>query len=127
MINPEITKEQIKSDILFYNCLPPKKRFKVNTNYKPKIGETVYLAGYGEFKDFKTSSINYIESNVTGYTEFLGRKVVCINSKIYHGMSGGPVLNINREVIGIIYAGLNLDKNEDNGVISKTNGFLLFQ
>lgn len=126
LINPEITREQINSDILFYNCLPSKKRFKINMNYEPKIGEKVYLAGYGEFKNFKTSSINYIESNVTGYTEFLGRKVACINSKIYHGMSGGPVLNSNREVIGIIYAGLNLDNN-DNGVISKTNGFLLFQ
>lgn len=127
MINPEITKTQIDSDILIYNCFPSKKRFKININYEPKIGETVYLAGYGEFKDFKTSSINYIKSNVTGYTNFLGRKVVCINSKIYHGMSGGPVLNSSREVIGIIYAGLNLNDDKDNGVISKTNGFVLFQ
>ncbi|MBQ7141368.1 MAG: trypsin-like peptidase domain-containing protein [Bacilli bacterium] len=126
IINPEITREQINSDILFYKCIPSKKRFKINMTYEPKIGETVYLAGYGEFKDFKTSTINYIKSNVTGYTEFLGRKVACINSKIYHGMSGGPVLNSNREVIGIIYAGLNLE-DDDNGVISKTNGFVLFQ
>lgn len=126
IINPEITREQINSDILFYKCIPSKKRFKINMTYEPKIGETVYLAGYGEFKDFKTSTINYIKSNVTGYTEFLDRKVACINSKIYHGMSGGPVLNSNREVIGIIYAGLNLE-DDDNGVISKTNGFVLFQ
>lgn len=126
IINPEITREQINTDILFYNCIPSKKRFKINMTYEPKIGETVYLAGYGEFKDFKTSTINYIESNVTGYTEFLGRKVACINSKIYHGMSGGPVLNSNREVIGIVYAGLNLE-GDDNGVISKTNGFVLFK
>ena len=126
IINPEITREQINTDILFYKCIPSKKRFKINMTYEPKIGETVYLAGYGEFKDFKTSTINYIKSNVTGYTEFLGRKVACINSKIYHGMSGGPVLNSNREVIGIIYAGLNLSDN-DNGVISKTNGFVLFR
>lgn len=126
IINPEITREQINTDILFYNCIPSKKKFKINMFYEPKIGETVYLAGYGEFKDFKTSTINYIESNITGYTEFFGKKVACINSKIYHGMSGGPVLNSNREVIGIIYAGLNLD-DDDNGIISKTNGFVLFQ
>lgn len=126
IINPEITREQINTDILFYNCIPSKKRFKINMAYEPKIGETVYLAGYGEFKDFKTSSINYIEGSVTGYTMFFKRKVWCINSKIYHGMSGGPVLNSNREVIGIIYAGLNLD-DDDNGIIAKTNGFVLFE
>lgn len=126
IINPEITREQINTDILFYNCIPSKKRFKINMAYEPKIGETVYLAGYGEFKDFKTSSINYIEGSVTGYTMFFKRKVWCINSKIYHGMSGGPVLNANREVIGIIYAGLNLD-DDDNGIIAKTNGFVLFK
>lgn len=127
IINPEITKEYINSDVLFYNCIPSKKNFKINKNYVPKIGEKVYLAGYGEFKNFKSSSINYIESNVTGYTEFFSKRVVCINSKIYHGMSGGPVLNSEREVIGVIYAGLNLDDNNGDGVISKTNGFVLFQ
>lgn len=124
-INPEITRADINSDILFYRCLPPRKTFKINRNYEPAIGEKVYLAGYGEFKDYRSSELDFMEISVIGKKDFFGRKLVYINEKIFHGMSGGPVLNSKREVIGVIYAGLNL--HEDNNVISKTNGFLLFR
>ena len=125
IINPKITKKDIETDILAYRCITSKKKFKINSTYEPKIGEQVYLAGYGEFKDFNSSSINYIKCNVTGHERFFKKRFICIDSKIYHGMSGGVVLNKSREAIGIIYAGLNLDKN--GNTMSKTNGFILFK
>lgn len=124
-VNPIITKQNIDSDIINCKSRLPKKYFKIRFDYIPSEEEKVYIAGYGEFKNYETTSINYIESKITGISEFLGRKICCINDKIYHGMSGGPVLNEKREVIGIVYAGLNLEGQEP-GFISKNNGFILF-
>ena len=42
---------------------------------------------------------------------------MCINSPIYHGMSGGPVLNEDREVIGIIYHGGDYSEGLNNAFI----------
>ena len=123
-ISGEITKEQINTDICILRCATARKKLRINTDYKPEIGEKVYLAGYGEFNGYSKSTINYIEGKITGYDNFFGNKYACINTKIYHGMSGGPVLNKNREVIGIIYVGFESD--ETQGIISKHNGFITF-
>ena len=123
-IDSFITKNSIDTDVLFLNCYNMKKGFKINLGYHPEIGETVYLAGYGDFKGFDKTTMNFIEAKITGEDEFMKRKIYCVSEKLYHGMSGGPVLNVNREVIGIVYCGLNID-DTDNGMLSKQNGFIL--
>ena len=122
-IYPLIKKDNIDTDVINISGIQPLKKFKVKFDYRPVKGEKVYLAGYGEFKSYKESTINYIPTTVSGESIFMNRKIWCVTDQIYHGMSGGPVLNENREVIGIIYVGLDTG-GSGGGVISKSNGFL---
>lgn len=84
------------------------------------------ISGYGEFLSFKETSTICLEAEITATTTFLERKMFCISKNIHHGMSGGPVLNSNREVIGIVYAGLPSDGYLE-GMKPKTRGFISFE
>ena len=126
LFNPIIEKKHIETDVLYSSNIHIKKEFKINDSYDLKIGDCVYIAGYGEFKNYHETSINYIEAKVSGFDTFDGKKFACISEKIYHGMSGGPVINKEKEVIGIVYVGLNI-VDYGTGTIPKYNGFILFE
>ena len=111
-----------KSDILYLNKKTTinYKNFKL-AKEKVKIGQNVYLIGYPGFLNFETTSISIIETKVIGTSSFLGREFIVTKDSPQHGMSGGPVLNEKREVVGIVYAGADLenDYNSDKvGFIS---------
>lgn len=111
-----------KSDILYLNKKTAinYKNFKL-AKEKVKIGQNVYLIGYPGFLNFETTSISIIETKVIGTSSFLGREFIVTKDSPQHGMSGGPVLNEKREVVGIVYAGADLenDYNSDKvGFIS---------
>lgn len=100
-----------KSDILRVDGIKcGAKNFKVATK-SPQIGQTVYLVGYPDFYSFNTNSICIIETKIIGRSTFLGRSFLTTMDSPKHGMSGGPVLNENREVVGIVYAGADLEND----------------
>ena len=75
------------------------------------------IAGYGEFNNFDKSSITIQKAEIIAEREIFGIAAKCINSPIYHGMSGGPVLNEKREVIGVIYHGGDYNEGINNAFI----------
>ncbi len=117
----KIEENNFKTDIL---CVKKSdidgKYFKISKEH-PKIGDTVYMIGYPGFVSFDRTSISIIETKIIGKDSFLDRKFWVTMDSPKHGMSGGPVLNRKREVIGIVYAGADLenDYNSDKvGFIS---------
>lgn len=68
------------------------------TNFKPR--EKVYMTGFPKFHEKEISG--YISGQGATY---MGSEVYqLVNAKVEQGMSGGPVFNAQREVIGIIVA-----------------------
>ena len=95
-----------------------KNKMKIS-KIKVKQGDTVYMMGYPSFKDFDNTSLRIIKAKVTGENVLFNRKIVNTSVAPAHGMSGGPVLNVNREVVGIVYGGNDDYNNTDNvGFIS---------
>ena len=110
---PKIKKENVDLDTMNIN-LKQDKYFNYNLNKDElKIGKKVIIAGYSDFIDFNRTGVVIQNAEIISEKEIHGIKAKCINKSIYHGMSGGPVLNENKEVIGIIYFGTN-GKNELN-------------
>lgn len=83
------------------------------------IGDEVKVIGY---PNYTVGNSPYIaNSKITSFKKYLGKDLCTISGRIVHGMSGGPVLNKNDEVIGLIYAGII--KYEDD-FIEENQGFI---
>ena len=68
-----------------------------------RIGDTVYVAGNPE-KYIGTFSVGYISAIQPG-DEFVADTVLQMTAPVSHGSSGGPVLNDQAEVIGVVSNG----------------------
>lgn len=117
---PNIKENNIELDVIQLN-IKNDKYFKLNCKDELEIGKKVIIAGYGEFYNFDKSSITIQKAEIIAEREIFGIKTKCINSPVYHGMSGGPVLNENREVIGIIYHGGDYNDGLNNAFIPIKN------
>lgn len=119
IIDFELSKENYELDICRLKvCINKKNKMKLASK-KAKQGDTIYMMGYPSFLCFEKTSLRVIKATVTGENEFLGRKLFNTSVAPAHGMSGGPVLNTRKEVVGIIYAGNDDYNNTDNvGFIS---------
>ena len=113
---PNINEKNIELDVIQLN-IKNDKYFKLNFKDELEIGKKVIIAGYAEFLNFNKSSITIQKAEIIAEREIFGIKAKCINSSIYHGMSGGPVLNENREVVGIIYHGGDYNEGLNNAFI----------
>lgn len=116
VVFPNIKESNIELDVIQLN-IRNDKYFKLNCEDELEIGKKVIIAGYGEFNNFDKSSITIQKAEIIAEREIFGIKAKCINSAIYHGMSGGPVLNENREVVGIIYYGGDYNEGLNNAFI----------
>ena len=120
-LNYMINVYNYKTDILSINNVNiNSKIFKVAKN-SSIIGETVYLIGFPGFVDFERTSLFIIETKVIGKSTFLGRKFLVTKDSPLHGMSGGPVLNEKREVVGIVYAGADMEDDYDSDKVGFIN------
>lgn len=112
---PKIEKNNIDNDFIKIN-ISNSKCFKINCD-EVKIGEQVIVAGYGEFVSFDKSSLTIENAEVISERKINGINAKCVNIPIFHGMSGGPVLNKKREAIGIIYCGGDYNDGINNAFI----------
>lgn len=108
-LNFKLDENNYKTDILCIKDINFNSKFFKVSKDKLKMGDTVYLVGYPGFVDFDRTSISIIETKIIGKGTFLGREFLVTKDSPRHGMSGGPVLNKKREVVGIVYAGADLD------------------
>ena len=109
-----IEENDYETDILCTKNFNIVSKFFYLAKESSKIGEKVYLVGYSGFVDFDRTSISIIETKIISKATFFGRKFLVTKDSPQHGMSGGPVLNEKREVVGIVYAGADLENDYDS-------------
>ena len=89
----------------------------VGDDSKIKVNTKVRIIGYPNYA--KGDDPRVTETEVIGLKHYLGIEIYLVEKQIYHGNSGGPVLNENYEVIGIATNGGDM---ESGG--STINGFI---
>lgn len=105
--------------------LPP---LKANYNIAI-IGERITIVGFPNYN--KGNTVHYDQGIITSYGTFFGVRLFLISASIVFGNSGGPILNENNEVIGIVVRGSESFAQstdiKENGVIpiSLSKDFLL--
>ena len=85
--------------------------FEIETNPNYNIGQNVKLIGYPQY--MKGNDIDIRECKIVSSGNYFGEKLYIVDGDIFHGASGGPVLNNNNKVIGIIRAGIESMDEED--------------
>lgn len=87
-----------------------------------KIGEKITIAGFPNYSP--GSSMQWQEGKVIGSCVRGGIKFYNIDAKIIEGMSGGPVLDDNYDVIGVIIYG-NKNQSDADRDLKEQHGFVL--
>ncbi|HJZ68781.1 MAG TPA: trypsin-like peptidase domain-containing protein [Blastocatellia bacterium] len=90
------------------STLPSIRGIETDTN-QTNQGDEVVVIGYPLGLDLlaKTRDSRIDPSLSTGVVSRVGEDFIQLNLRAYHGNSGGPVLNLRGEVIGILTANVN--------------------
>lgn len=99
----DITKSDFESDVFCFKSDVEVKTFKLSKK-ATKIGDEVFMLGYPSYEKGKTS-ISYIETKIDSQRTFFDKTYFHTLNSPRPGMSGGPVLNSNKEIIGIVFSG----------------------
>lgn len=77
------------------------------------IGSTVLVIGYPDYCTGNSPEIQTV--NIISERCFMGQRIYTISGRIVHGASGGVVLNLSYEVVGVIRCGpASLEETYDN-------------
>ena len=110
-----LMKDKITSDrdldVAIHDCINMNYCFEIEENPDYSIGQTIKLAGYPQY--IEGSSLDIRIYKIASLRNYLGQKIVIVDGNIYKGASGGPVLNAQNKVIGIIRAGIEIFDEED--------------
>lgn len=117
----EMIISDIKLDVAVYKRENMKYYFEIEENPDYSIGQTVKLAGYPLY--IEGNSIDIRETKIAGKSNYFGQVLYIVDGNIFHGASGGPVLNKENKVIGIIRAGLESMKDDD-AITTIQRGFI---
>lgn len=121
-----ITKSNYIKDVCNCKIDMRKKKFdKVRIDYEPQIGEEVLAFGFGNYFNENNNSFKMISYKIVSKDKNDLREYYALDRPVVHGMSGGPVLNQNMEVIGILAVGSAYSYEEFNSQIYNdgSNGF----
>lgn len=98
-------------DVKLDKCSP----MKIGSSSELKIGSKVTIAGFPHMNKGDTVTIQTCA--ITGKTTFLDQPLYKVDGRIVHGMSGGVVLNSDKEIVGIIKAGVeSMEEVEENDI-----------
>lgn len=89
---------------------------KLGDSAEIDINSTVTILGFPDYSRGDTPRITYTQ--VVGKKKYLSVDIYIVSDPIFHGNSGGPVLNEKFEVVGIATNGGTADK------LSSINGFI---
>ncbi|MGD9609848.1 MAG: trypsin-like peptidase domain-containing protein [Desulfovibrionaceae bacterium] len=74
-------------------------KFRIRSNENINIGDNVILAGFPEYAPGATPAIE--NTTITAFRPRHGVQKIQISATIFHGNSGGPLLDKNLRVVGI--------------------------
>ncbi len=97
---------------LFSVCNANEGGFKIGDSDSIHAGDLVKIVGFADYTE--GDSVQEKSARTTGIKRQFGQKRWAVDTNIYHGESGGPVLNENNELIGLIVGGKN--SAEDTGI-----------
>ena len=91
--------------------------FAIGDSTKIKIQDSVTVVGFPNYKENDTPYIH--TCSITHFTpNYLGSILYRVSAGLVHGISGGIVLNNEKEVIGLIKAGIVSMQEEQNSIDS---------
>ena len=79
-------------DVAVFKMENIKYYFEIEDNPDYSIGQTVKLVGYTQH--IKGNSIDIREVRIASRSYYLGQVLYIVDGNIFHGASGGPVLNM---------------------------------
>ena len=95
--------------------------FQIESNPEYGIGQTVKVAGYPQY--IKGNTLDIRECKIASTSYHFGQKMYIVDGDIFHGASGGPVLNNQNRVIGIIRSGIE-SLDDDDAKSNMKRGFI---
>ena len=88
---------------------------KLGTSKELTIGSEVIVISYPDYCSGNSPEVQTV--NIIGERIFLGQRIYTISGRIVHGASGGAVLNLSHEVVGMIRCGpASLDETADSAI-----------
>lgn len=89
----------------------PELVFPLGDSRKLRIGDTVIMIGYPEY--LKGNSVTIQTCNIIGTKYYMGSSFYAVSGRVLHGASGGVVLNLSHEIVGIIKGGaVSMEESE---------------
>ncbi|MCK4843201.1 MAG: trypsin-like peptidase domain-containing protein [Methylococcales bacterium] len=88
------------------------KPLEINEKPDYSEGTTVYTIGYPNHKAGEKPTV--LEAKIQGITTFLKQKRIKLNINVQHGYSGGPVIDSNGLVIGVVTNGNRVGSSTNN-------------
>ena len=99
--------------------IPTGRGLELNLNYRPSIGDDLRIAGFPNFQIADTG--HFLFQRVAGIRQIAGRSRVLVDGPIAGGMSGGPVLDNDCRVVGIVVSGADTLSNSH---LTERHGFI---
>lgn len=100
----EICKDDILDYALYNQCKNCIHYFSIGDSDTLKIGDQVKLIGFPNFGKGDSYDLRFTE--ICRKTKLFGAPLFAVTDTIFHGASGGIVLDKNNRIVGIIRAGI---------------------
>ncbi|MBR3606910.1 MAG: trypsin-like peptidase domain-containing protein [Lachnospiraceae bacterium] len=119
-----LVKNNEEIDYACYKCGKlDENALELGTSKELDIGSTVLVVGYPDYCNGNSPEIQTV--NIISERFFMRQKVYTISGRIVHGASGGVVLNMSHQVVGVIRCGpVTFKDKEKESDSSAVHGFI---